>query len=505
MSIRTRLLVGVLALTTVGLATVAIVSHTALRSYLSDRLNQQLSSAEAPVSRALIGKLVKSGKATGFPSLPRNIRGVPAGALRQTDASGLPPGTYGELRAKDGQVLARIRISYGEKNLAQLQLPTSIPISSASSAKIIHVSARSGSDGFRVAAFRVPGGRGTFVVALPEHDLNQTLARLRTIELVASVGVLAALALLTLWLVKIGLAPLERMQRAARSIAAGTLNRRVEPANESTEVGQLGLALNEMLRRIQDAFAKRAESEERMRAFLADASHELRTPLSSVRGYAELFRLGMADDPEELARAMGRIEDESERMGELVDDLLTLARLDHVREPVREPVDLADLMRELGADARTSAPERSIEVRVSGDLTVIGDAGQLRRAFGNLLSNAIRHTPDGTPIEVSGEERGGRVHLTVRDHGPGLPPGTEETVFERFWRGGDARGRADGGSGLGLAIVAAIVSAQGGSCSASAPEDGGALFTISLPRDETPVEAAELAAERDSQVSLSSR
>ena len=504
MSIRARLLVGVLVLTTIGLATVGIVSHTALRSYLSDRLNQQVASAEAPVSRALVGKLIKSGDTKGFAPPPRNGQGVPAKAFRQADTTGLPPGTYGELRAKNGKVLARINFSYGEKNLAQVQLPDSIPISSSSSTKIVHSSARSGSDGFRVAAFRLPGGRGTFVVALPERDLNQTLSRLGTIELLASLGVLAALAVLTLWAVKIGLAPLERMQRAARSIASGTLSRRVEPANESTEVGRLGLALNEMLRRIQDAFAKREASEERMRAFLADASHELRTPLSSVRGYAELFRLGMADDPDELARAMVRIEDESERMGELVDDLLTLARLDEIREPVREPVDLAWLLRELGDDTRMNAPERSIAVGVRGDPKVIGDAAQLRRAIGNLFSNAIRHTPAGTPIEASVEEREGKVQLDVRDHGPGLPPGTEQTVFERFWRGDAARGRADGGSGLGLAIVATIVSAHGGSCSASSPDGGGALFTISLPR-EAPVGDAELPPGRDSQPSLSGR
>ncbi len=503
MSIRARLLVGVLVLTTIGLATVAVVSHTALRSYLSDRLNQQVASAEGPASRALIGKLIKSGKLEAFGPLPKNAKSAPPRALRETEATGLPPGSYGELRSRNGKVLARIRFSYGEKNLAQVELPSSIPLSSGSSTKIIHVSARSGSDGFRVAAFRVPGGRGTITVALPERDLNQTLAKLGTIELLASLAVLAALALLTLSVVKLGLAPLERMQRAASSIAAGTLNRRVEPAHDSTEVGRLGLALNEMLRRIQEAFAKREASEERMRRFLADASHELRTPLSSVRGYAELFRLGMTEEPGELAQAMRRIEAESERMSELVEDLLTLARLDQVRAPARDSVDLASLVGELVLDARLSAPKRAIGYRVRGDAQVIGDAGQLRRVMSNLVSNAIRHTPEQTPIELSLEDHGDEVSFTVRDHGPGLAPGTEAEVFERFWRGDSARGRSDGGAGLGLAIVAAIVSAHGGSCSASSPEDGGALFTIALSKAPNGVGASERAAVEDSQPSLS--
>jgi two-component system OmpR family sensor kinase len=258
-----------------------------------------------------------------------------------------------------------------------------------------------------------------------------------------------------------------------------------------------------MLRRIQEAFAKRQASEERMRRFLADASHELRTPLSSVRGYAELFRLGMAEEPGELAQAMRRIEDESERMGELVEDLLTLARLDQVRAPAREPVDLAALAGELVLDARLSAPKRAISVRIRGEARVIGDAGELRRAMSNLLSNAIRHTPEQAPIELSLGDDGDEVSFSVRDHGPGLTPGSDREVFERFWRGDSARGRADGGSGLGLAIVAAIVSAHGGSYSASSPEGGGALFTISLSKAPSEMGGSEQVAVENSQASLS--
>lgn len=500
MSIRLRLLVGVLLLTSAGLAATALVSHAALRSYLSDRLDQQVESAEGPVSRSLFGSLIESGKLEGFGKLPAGAKVKPPRQALKADQPTLPPGTYGEIRNRSGKVLASKTFSYGEKGLATAELPASISPSRPGKATIVSAPAANGSDRFRVAAFRLPKGGGTVVVALPEREMNQTLSRLATIELIVSAVVLAAVGLLTLWVVRLGLSPLERMQRAARAIAGGNLEKRVEPASEGTEVGRLGLALNQMLRRIQDAFAKREASEERMRQFLADASHELRTPLSSIRGYAELFRLGMADEPEELGKAMGRIEGESKRMGDLVEDLLTLARLDQVREPRREPVDLTVIVHELCQEARALAPDRAIALRAGSHALVIGDAAELRRAIRNLIANAIQHTPRSTPIAISVEHRAERIQIAVRDHGAGLAPGSEDEVFERFWRGDASRGRTEGGSGLGLAIVAAIVVAHGGSCIASSPPTGGARFVINLPaiRDAS----GEPAANGDSQPAL---
>ncbi|MGZ5375039.1 MAG: ATP-binding protein [Solirubrobacterales bacterium] len=486
MSIRLRLLIGVLVLTAGGLAATALVSHAALRSYLSDRLDQQVTSAEEPVARSLIASAIESGEAKPFGTLPNGGKLRPPSDPRQDAQAGLPPGTYGELRDKGGKLLASKQFSYGEKNLPTVELPADVTVSAPGSAKVVSASSASGSDGFRVAAFALPRDGGTIVVALPEREMNQTLSRLATIELIVSGAVLLAAALLTLWVVKLGLSPLERMQRAARAIVAGDLGKRVEPASERTEVGRLGIALNEMLRRIQDAFAKRQASEERMRRFLADASHELRTPLSSMRGYAELFRLGMADDPEELAKAMGRIEAESKRMGELIADLLTLARLDRVREPADEPVELVAVVREACDAARAIAPERTITLDGDERAMVIGDRGQLRRAVENLLSNALRHTPGSTPVAVTVDRSGRNLRVRVRDYGRGLAPGSEQAVFERFWRGDAARGRADGGAGLGLAIVAAIASRHEGTCSASSPSGGGALFEISVPVDRAP-------------------
>jgi two-component system OmpR family sensor kinase len=271
------------------------------------------------------------------------------------------------------------------------------------------------------------------------------------------------------------------MGEVAGQIAAGDLSRRVEPDDERTEVGRLGRSLNAMLHQIEAAFAERAAGERRLRRFLADASHELRTPLASIRGYSELYRIGAAREPAEVERAMSRIEAESARMGGLVDDLLTLARVDEVREPAREPLDLRELLEDARDDARAAAPEREIALTPTGPVALEADGDAMRRVFANLLRNAIVHTPAGTPIEISLEATDAWAAVGVRDHGPGLPPGDPNAVFERFWRDSASRGRDDGGAGLGLAIVAALVNAHGGTVEASNLPDGGALFTVRLP------------------------
>ena len=258
-------------------------------------------------------------------------------------------------------------------------------------------------------------------------------------------------------------------------------------AEPRTEVGRLGLSLNAMLARLEEAFAERRASEERLRRFLADASHELRTPLASIRGYAELFRIGAASAPADVEKAMTRIEDESARMGVLVEDLLALARLDEVREQVREPVDLAALAGDAVDDARAVAPEREIALHGCGEddaVVVDGDPGQLRQVLSNLMRNALVHTPAGTPIEVSLRAVDGDATLAVRDHGPGLPTDDPSELFDRFWRGdGPARphDRGRAGAGLGLAIVAGVVAAHGGRAAAADADGGGARFEVVLP------------------------
>jgi two-component system OmpR family sensor kinase len=281
--------------------------------------------------------------------------------------------------------------------------------------------------------------------------------------------------------VRSALLPLDRMGHTAGAIAGGDLSYRVETTDRRTEVGRLGVALNAMLDRLEGAFAEREASEDRLRRFIADASHELRTPLASIRGYAELFRMGAARDDEAVEKAMQRIEDEAERMGVLVEDLLTLARLDAIGEVPHVDVDMAALARDAVDDARATAPGRPIELADGAEGTTIGDAHALRQIFGNLLRNALVHTPDGSPIEVSVARDGGEVLLVVRDHGPGLPTDDGDELFERFWRSEGGRSRGAAGAGLGLAIVAGIVDAHGGRVSAANAPGGGASFVVRLP------------------------
>ncbi len=250
----------------------------------------------------------------------------------------LPPGTYGVVRDASGSTVAGPFVaSYGQEAPDPPALPDDLTPGQA-----VTVDAQGGGEPrYRVEATPLRGGTGSVVVAVPLGDVDATLDRLLAVLALVIVGVLLVLGVAAAWLVRLGLRPLDRMGTTAGIIAGGDLSRRVDPATSRTEVGRLGLALNAMLDRLEVAFAQKQESEERLRRFLSDASHELRTPLASIRGYAELFRMGATRTPEEVDRAMRRIEEEAARMGLLVEDLLALARLDELRDPVRTPVDLA--------------------------------------------------------------------------------------------------------------------------------------------------------------------
>jgi two-component system OmpR family sensor kinase len=339
---------------------------------------------------------------------------------------------------------------------------------------------------YRLLATQDPGSGAELLVAVPLLQTNQNLHRLLAVEALVFAAVLAALAAVAWVVVRVGLLPLDRMGHTAGAIAGGDLSRRVTDTDPRTEVGRLGISLNAMLDRLEAAFAERRASEDKLRRFLADASHELRTPLASVRGYAELFRMGALADADEQARALRRIEDEAARMGVLVEDLLTLARLDEVADAPHLEVDAGELARDAAADARATAPDREIAVRADPGLLVLGDPYQLRQVLGNLLRNALTHTPEGAPVDVAAERADGGVRLEVRDHGPGLPAGADpEELFQRFWRAEAGRTRGKGGAGLGLAIVAAIADAHGGRVEAANADGGGARFTVWLPAAES--------------------
>jgi two-component system OmpR family sensor kinase len=305
-------------------------------------------------------------------------------------------------------------------------------------------------------------------------------------ETLIGLSIVVATALLALLIIRLGLRPLQKMGGVAADIAAGDLSRRVEPATSKTEIGRLGLALNGMLSQIEAAFAERTQSNQRLRRFIADASHELRTPLTSIRGYSEMLRRGAAESPADADLARRRIEEESVRMSALVDDMLLIARLDQGRPLERNPVDLKAIASDAAADARAVAPQREITLSATSPVVVEGDDIRLRQVVGNLVRNALVHTPQQSPIEIGVSRVDGVGRLSVVDHGPGLNSDEMVRIFEPFYRADPSRSRDSGGAGLGLSIVNAVVSAHGGQVHVTKTSGGGATFEVELPLAATP-------------------
>ena len=466
-SLRARLLTGLVLLAALGLLVSAAATYLALHSFLDQRLKDQLA----------------ADRVLALSALGTSDVGSQAGRGHQPPPAQIPPGTYAALYSPDGLTLLQ-ETGFGPDSSAPASrpaLPKPVPHLGADVEDWLTLSGTDGGQ-YLVRTEAVDGAGGDILVlAVPLSEESSTLQQLLLFEGLISTAVLIGLALLAWRVIGIGLSPLERMGRTAAAIAGGDLARRVEPATPSTEIGRLGIALNAMLARIEESFAEKIQSERQLRQFLADASHELRTPLTSIRGYAEMLRRGAAESPEDAATARRRIEEESVRMSILVDDLLLLARLDQGRPLERKPVDLARIARDACDDARAVAPRRQISLRAADALTVVGDDLRLRQVVGNLVRNAIIHTPPGTPIEVELATSDGHALLSVVDHGSGLPPGEETRVFEPFHRADPGRSRDRGGSGLGLSIVAAVVSAHGGTVKALPTHGGGATFRLELP------------------------
>jgi two-component system, OmpR family, sensor kinase len=334
-----------------------------------------------------------------------------------------------------------------------------------------------------VVASRVEPSR-IAVLGISLDGVDATLRQSRNIQIAGTLAVLAALGLVSFWVMRLGVHPIAAMADTAEKITEGDLSKRVEHPDETTEAGRLGAAFNAMLSRIQEAFRAREDSEARVRQFAADASHELRTPLTSIRGYAELWRAGGLKKPDELADAMGRIEGEATRMGLLVDELLNLARLDQEESPLNfTDVDLGGLATDAVGDARVVEPDRPVAIAIDGDAPVVvrGNEPALRQVLANLLANVRAHTPPKTPALVTVTRNGEHAVLAVADEGPGMHDDVAAHVFERFYRADKARARAAGGTGLGLAIVESIARAHGGSVSVASAPGEGARFEIKLP------------------------
>ncbi|HVV58559.1 MAG TPA: HAMP domain-containing sensor histidine kinase [Gaiellaceae bacterium] len=483
LSLRARLVVGVIVLAAAGLVAADVATYSSLRSFLVQRTDGSLDGAAHQL-----------GHGPGRPRLgsEQSLGGVVPGDFVQVrTAAGRVVVSSGALRRPDG----------GTDPPPKLPRSIAVPAPSLEGDPDDHASrftvgATSGDGRYRVRASAIPGTGLVLVVATSLHDVDGTLHRLVLIELLVTALVIAALAALALWVVRVGLRPLEAIGHTAAAIAAGDLSRRVERAEERTEVGRLGLALNVMLAQIESAFRAREASERKLRRFVADASHELRTPLAAVRAYAELFDRGAEHRPDDLARSMSGISRESERMSLLVDDLLLLARLDEGRPLEREPVALDEVVGESVETARTVEPERPIALDAS-PVGVVGDRERLRQIVDNLLANVRAHTPAGTAVRVAVVRDGDDGVVTVADDGPGLEAAQAAHVFERFYRADTSRTRASGGVGLGLAIVAAVAEAHGGTVEVESAPGEGATFRIRLPLAGRPVPAQATGARPD--------
>ncbi|MCL1871141.1 MAG: HAMP domain-containing histidine kinase [Promicromonosporaceae bacterium] len=474
--LRARLVAIIAILLAAGLALTAVATQTIVSRYLVGQVDKQLERTSANLT-----------------ALNDTIGSAGAGPTDYYVLGRLPSGEQGA-RAWPPTVSL-----YG-----QPQIPTmSLEAVARRGGEPFTVGSKGGSHPtqWRVRAIVAPvqvnsasSPQGTVFVALPLQGVTEASSFLARVFLVAAIGIILLGAGAAWLLVHRSLRPLREIETTAAAIAAGDLTQRVHAAPPTTEVGSLGASLNVMLAQIEQAFAAREESEQRMRRFVSDASHELRTPLATIRGYGELYRMGALDTGDKVDDTMSRIEDAARRMGTLVNDLLELARLDEGRPLRADRVDLAAMADDAAQDLRALDPTRTVRVVGLDDdapppaLTVTGDGDRLRQVVTNLVGNVARYTPTGSPAEVAigtsvdaGAPTRASAVVEVRDHGPGVTPEQAERLFERFYRAESSRTREQGGSGLGLAIVAAIVGAHGGHVSTRPADGGGLVVRVELP------------------------
>ena len=402
------------------------------------------------------------------------------------------PGGGGEflyLTLSNGVVISN-RVDRRQHRTASSPRPRSTQLQDASIGSTPKTVDIAGLGDYRVVSVRTPR-RHTVISGLPMAGVNETINTVITLIVGGTVVGFIIVGAGGLWLVRRNLAPLQRVAQTATQVSNLKLDsgdvalaERL-PARDTdprTEVGQVGLALNNMLDNVEGALQSRHDSEQRVRQFVADASHELRTPLASIRGYAELSRREREPVPASVTHALSRVESEALRMQGLVEDLLLLARLDAGRPLDREPVDLSLLAMDAVSDAHAASPDHRWELDLPDQpVEVTGDSARLHQVVANLLANARTHTPAGTRVVMSVKPDDKWVRLSVSDDGPGVPESLQRNVFQRFTRGDDSRNRASGSSGLGLSIVDAVAKSHGGNVElASRPGD--TTFTVALPR-----------------------
>jgi two-component system, OmpR family, sensor kinase len=546
-SLRTKITGVTVLVLTFGLLVAGVGTMAMLKPVLQEQLDNQLLAASQNVNPYILPTSTNNGKVAGSPGTPsyfvalydetgtlqtRNWKGKPAGAL---------PAIPRTLTLQQGVECSKL----GVTNVSSVDKRSSFR---SVCTVISYIDSN-------------PTANGTAIVAVSTGQSNAIIASYLSIFLLIGIIVVVIGAVLTRMLVGNTFAPLRQVELTAAAIADGDFSQRLGGATPNTEVGRLNRSLNTMLNRIDRAFKDRARTIEQMRRFVGDASHELRTPLVSVRGYAELYRMGALQKPEDVAQAMERIEKEAIRMGGLVENLLQLARLDETRPLELMPVDLLPLAKDAALDANAAHPSRSVTVTttlppahiplpgpsahadahatatrtasapntngtgpisfagatlarlrgrrmrraevgtetvpldiheipepVTVQAIVMAEENKLRQVLNNLIGNAVRYTPDDSPIEIGVvvEPDVGRARLDVIDHGDGIPPEIREKIFQRFWRADTSRARETGGSGLGLAIVSSIVAAHNGGVEVVDTPGGGATFRVSLPLAGSP-------------------
>ncbi|MFF9804782.1 sensor histidine kinase [Streptomyces coeruleorubidus] len=474
MRLGTRLALGLGALSLVVFAVVGTALTTYMRDYLSAQLDTQLAQAQIAQSKSIAEYGTLSGKKyySWFYAVYDVSDGTPE-LRRPEDPADLPEDV------DDFTALASAQ--------------------SAARTELLRTEHLRGVGTYRLRACEVEPGV-ILVSAAPMEDIEDTVGQLITIQVVTFALALLALVVFGRRMLRRGLKPLSDMASTAHGIAshdltesAARLPLRADGRDGGPEVDELRTAFNTMLEHIDDSLAVRAEAEQRLRRFVADASHELRTPLMSVRGYADLFQYAAANAPEERDRHLARLRAEAARMGILLDDLLLLARLDaaEVEAPLRcEDADLVDLVQQAADAFRAGRPDHPLTVTAGPEaLKVRLDPQRLRQVLDNLLANAAVHTPPGTPVSVDVTVASGTALVRIADAGPGIPPEDQERVFDRFYRVDKARSRDRGGSGLGLAVAHSLVRAHGGRIELNS-EPGATVFTVRLPLDGAALPAA---------------
>lgn len=483
-SLRSRLVLGVVLLTAVGFVLSSVVAQHALRSYLLQQVDSELLTlsgsslprvAEAGIERDQDDEYQRHGDGRPHES---------ASPIARSPLRRIPTSTSVTLLDSNGVVVGALG---GDLNIAPVtDYLTGITPAKAAAYEGAAFTIESKKADFRAVALVLPNGQGTVIAARSLGELDNTVNKLRFFFFLIGLLLITVVAIASRLVIKVGMRPLEDVETTAGQIAAGDLSARMPDANPHTEVGRLVSSLNTMLSRIESSFDARAESENKLRRFVADASHELRTPLTAIRGFSELVRQGAVSGEEPTKELVARIEGESKRMGALVEDLLLLARLDQAREMESKPVNLNEVVDSAVASARAAGPNHPVTYSApSEEFFALGDEPRIHQVVANLLANARVHTPAGTSIDVSLTRDSDGIRIAVADNGPGLSLEDQKKIFERFYRADPSRVRVDGeGSGLGLSIVDAVMKAHGGSVTVQSELGKGAAFTLFFPLEK---------------------